>query len=76
MKPEREPYPQFTFTLAPPSTDKVFHFEDAFIGRSDPLFYIRDVTLHRGERIGILGENGVGKSTFLKTILGRIPLLE
>lgn len=76
MKPEREPYPQFTFTLAPPSTDKVVHFEDAFIGRSDPLFYIRDVTLHRGERIGILGENGVGKSTFLKTILGRIPLLE
>lgn len=31
--------------------------EDAFIGRKEPLFYIRDVTLTKGERIGIVGEN-------------------
>ena len=44
--------------------------EDAFIGRQDPLFYIRELTLQSRERIGIVGENGVGKSTFLKTLLG------
>lgn len=50
--------------------------EDAFIGRKEPLFYIRDVTLTKGERIGIVGENWVGKSTLLKTILGQIRPLE
>ncbi len=44
--------------------------EDAFIGRSDPLFYIRELSLQSRERIGIVWENGVGKSTFLKTLLG------
>lgn len=29
--------------------------------------------LERGERLGIVGENGTGKSTFLKTIMGNIP---
>ncbi len=32
-----------------------------------------DLTVLRGEKIGIIGENGVGKSTLLKMILGRLP---
>jgi ATP-binding cassette subfamily F protein 3 len=38
---------------------------------------LRDVSLHvrRGERIALLGENGVGKSTLIKTIAGLIPPL-
>ena len=31
--------------------------------------------LERGERLGIIGENGTGKSTLLKTIMGIIPKL-
>ena len=31
--------------------------------------------LKRGEKLGILGGNGLGKSTFLKTIVGKIPAL-
>lgn len=31
--------------------------------------------LERGERLGIIGENGTGKSTFLKTIMGEIAKL-
>ncbi len=50
--------------------ETLIKIEDAFIWRESPLFYIRDATLTSGERIGIIGENGVGKSTFLKTILG------
>lgn len=34
-----------------------------------------DFQLERGERLGIIGENGTGKSTFLKTILGEVPKL-
>jgi ATP-binding cassette subfamily F protein 3 len=38
----------------------------------------RDITLtlRRGERLGIIGGNGTGKTTFLRTILGKLPALE
>jgi ATP-binding cassette subfamily F protein 3 len=31
-----------------------------------------DISLHRGEALGIIGANGTGKTTFLKTILGEL----
>lgn len=52
--------------------ESLIQIEDAFIGRTDPLFYVRTATLSPKERIGIIGENGVGKSTFIKTILSAI----
>ncbi len=33
------------------------------------------VSLHRGDALGIIGGNGTGKTTLLKTILGEIPEL-
>lgn len=35
-----------------------------------------NLSLHRGETLGIIGSNGTGKTTFLKTVLGRIRELE
>jgi ABC-type branched-subunit amino acid transport system ATPase component len=37
---------------------------------------VKSVTLavHRGEIVAVLGKNGMGKSTLLKTILGLVPL--
>ena len=32
-----------------------------------------DLTIRRGEKIALVGMNGVGKSTFIKTILGILP---
>lgn len=66
----------FYFESAEWSADLVLNCEDVFIWRQDPLFYIREISLHRGERIWLIGENGAGKSTFLKTILHHIPVLE
>ena len=53
----------------------VWEGEDAVIGYEEAL---RKVTfrIRRGQKIGILGPNGTGKSTFLKTISGQIPLLQ
>jgi ATP-binding cassette subfamily F protein uup len=40
---------------------------------SKPIIKSFDYTFKRGERIGIVGKNGVGKSTFLKIALGTEP---
>lgn len=34
------------------------------------------MTIERGEKIAIVGCNGVGKSTLLKTIMGKIPTIK
>lgn len=39
------------------------------------LFTVPDITLERGSRTAIIGDNGIGKSTLLKTILGLMPAL-
>lgn len=72
-KPEVQNEIKFIFEIPrekPPET--LLKIEDAFIGRVDPLFYIREASLSKGERIGIIWENGVGKSTFIKTILASL----
>jgi ATP-binding cassette subfamily F protein 3 len=54
----------------------VLTVEEAVIGYPDKLL-ARDISfiLRRGECLGIIGPNGSGKTTFLKTILNKIPAL-
>jgi len=70
--------PKFFFDYSGGSSEKLISYKEAFIGRDkkSPLFYISEVVLHKGMRVWVVGENGVWKSTFLKTILGQIPLLD
>lgn len=49
--------------------------EELSIGYKSPLLSPISFVLKRGEKIAILGQNGVGKTTFLKTVLGVIPAL-
>lgn len=42
-----------------------------FRGASDPLFYDVSFVVNHGDRVALVGPNGVGKSTLLKAILGQ-----
>ena len=54
----------------------VVEVEDAAAGYGDtPLFEHFSTRVLRGDRIGIIGPNGVGKSTLLKLLLGEIEPL-
>ena len=60
------------------SGDIVLRTKDLSIGYQDDkkvLFQVPDLTLLRGECASIIGPNGTGKSTFLKTILEKMPPL-
>jgi ATP-binding cassette subfamily F protein 3 len=59
------------------SGDKVIWSQDLKVGYEPaaPLFDCPDLDLRRGECVALLGPNGSGKTTFLKTILGEIEPL-
>jgi len=52
----------------------VLYTSELAIGYDHPLSVV-SLDLKRGEKLGILGGNGLGKSTFLKTIVGKIAAL-
>ncbi|MEP6986136.1 MAG: ribosomal protection-like ABC-F family protein [Chloroflexota bacterium] len=61
------------------SGDKVLMTTDVSVGYADadqPLFSVPDITLWRGDVAALIGPNGVGKSTFLKTMIGQLAPLE
>jgi ATP-binding cassette, subfamily F, member 3 len=53
---------------------EVLRLEDLRIGYDAPLAQV-SLTLRHGQRLAVLGPNGQGKSTLLKTIVGRLPAL-
>src|SRR6185437_14360741 len=51
--------------------------QDALLAFGDrPLLDGAQLAVHRGERLGLIGRNGTGKSTLLGVIAGHIPLDE
>ncbi|MBX3265071.1 MAG: ABC-F family ATP-binding cassette domain-containing protein [Acidobacteria bacterium] len=57
--------------------NNVLMAEDLSIGYGDKILASGiNLSLHRGEALGIIGANGTGKTTFLKTILGQIRELD
>ena len=46
------------------------------IGYEEPLSSPLTLAMERGEKIALIGANGIGKTTLLKSILGLIPALD
>lgn len=57
------------------SGDDVIIANNLEIGYTEVLCKL-SFKINKGERIGIIGGNGLGKSTLLKSIVGKIPLLK
>ncbi|MRN54555.1 ABC-F family ATP-binding cassette domain-containing protein [Paenibacillus monticola] len=73
-RPEEAAKPTFQFKESRASAKMVFEGVDFEIGYDRPLLPKLNMTIERGEKIAIVGCNGVGKSTLLKSILGVIPV--
>ena len=65
----------FNFPFTHDVGEKPLIVEALEIGYTSPLLSPISFILRKGEKIAILGQNGVGKTTFLKTIMGRIDSL-
>ena len=70
---KEKPKPKFNFKMARTSDKLIFETKDLIIGYEEALSKPFNLTLERGQKIGIVGANGLGKTTLLKTLLGEIP---
>ena len=70
------PKPEFHFKVGRTSGKMLFETKDLVIGYDEPLSRPLNLSMERGEKIALVGANGIGKTTLLKSILGLIPSLE
>ena len=70
---KEKPKPEFNFLNARAAGKMIFETKDLVIGYDEPLSKPLNFAMERGEKIAIVGANGIGKTTFLKSILGLIP---
>lgn len=66
------PKPDFRFKEARTSGKLIFQTEKLVIGYDNPLSKPLDLSMDRGQKIALVGANGIGKTTLLKSILGEI----
>ena len=53
----------------------IFETKDLIIGYDEPLSRPLNLTMERGQKCVLVGANGIGKTTLLKSILGLTPAL-
>ena len=70
-----KPKPEFCFKYGRTPGKYLFETKDLVIGYDEPLSVPLTLTMERGQKIALVGANGIGKTTLLKSILGLIPPL-
>ena len=70
-----KPKPEFHFLEARTAGKCIFETKDMVIGYDEPLSRPLNLLMERGQKIALVGANGIGKTTLLKSILGLIPAM-
>lgn len=70
------PKPEFNFQEARTPGRYLVQTRGLIIGYDEPLSRPLDLEMERGSKIALIGSNGIGKTTLLKSILGLIKPLE
>ena len=71
-----KPKPEFHFKQGRTPGKYIFETKDLVIGYDEPLSRPLTLSMERGQKIALVGANGIGKTTLLKSILGLIPALK
>ena len=71
-----KPKPEFNFKVGRTPGRYIFETKDLVIGYDEPLSKPLTLSMERGSKIALVGANGIGKTTLLKSILGLIPSLQ
>ena len=70
-----KPKPEFNFRYGRTPGKMLFETKKLVIGYDEPLSKPLDFYMERGQKIALIGTNGIGKTTLLKSLLGLIPPL-
>lgn len=70
------PKPEFSFKMGKTPGRMIFETKDLVIGYEEPLSKPLTIAMERGHKIALVGANGIGKTTLLRSILGLIPSLK
>lgn len=75
-KPKTAPVPNYKFKHVPIKAKTLIDIKNLTVGYEHPLLKNINLIVDNHQKIRITGFNGLGKSTFLKTIMGMTPELE
>ena len=73
---KEKPKPEFEFKTARASGKVIFETKDLVIGYDKALTKPLNIYMERGQKIALVGANGLGKSTLLKSLLGIVKPLQ
>ena len=72
---KEKPKPEFNFKQGRASGKVIFETKDLVIGYDSPLTKPLNLSMERGQKIALVGANGLGKTTLLKSLMGVIKPL-
>ncbi|MDN6004264.1 MAG: ABC-F family ATP-binding cassette domain-containing protein [Enterococcus sp.] len=72
----KEKSARFMFDIDKISGNVVLQVEEAAIGYEETLSEPVDLDIRREDAIALVGPNGIGKSTLLKSLIGQLPFIK